>query len=451
MKIVIAGIGKFGDYLTRQLAKENNEITVIDINFTGKEALINNEDVNNIEGNALDVKILEEAGVQNSDLLIASMKEDSENVMCALLARKLGVKNTIARIRRPEYIDSLNMIKEPLGLSMIISPKQLTANQIAQTLSIPSAIETTSFFKGRIYVISLKLKEDSKYIGQSIKEISQKLNGNIIVCAIEREDKIVIPNGETIIQAEDKIHITGTRKDINSFLRYGNLIQDKTRQVMIVGGSDISKYLANQLADTDMKIKIIEPNKEVALELAETLDNVLVINADPSDEQTLFEEGIQETDAFVALTGIDEENIVYSMFASAQKVPKVITKINHINLSGITQMAKIDAVVSPHKIAANQVVQYVRAMEKGKSSSCESIYNFGDNIFEMIEFKVKEDFKGINQKLEELKLQDDTLIGAIQRGKNIIYPQGKDEIKLNDTVLVICRNNKVKELNDMIK
>ena len=451
MKIVIAGIGKFGDYLTRQLAKENNEITVIDINFTGKEALINNEDINNIEGNALDVKILEEAGVQNSDLLISSMKEDSENIMCALLSRKLGVKNTIARIRRPEYIDSLNMIKEPLGLSMIISPKQLTANQIAQTLSIPSAIETTSFFKGRIYVISLKLKEDSKYIGQSIKEISQKLNGNIIVCAIEREDSVVIPNGETIIQAEDKIHITGTRKDINSFLRYGNLIQDKTRQVMIVGGSDISKYLANQLADTDMKVKIVEPNKEVALELAETLDNVLVINADPSDEQTLFEEGIQETDAFVALTGIDEENIVYSMFASAQKVPKVITKINHINLSGITQMAKIDAVVSPHKIAANQVVQYVRAMEKGKSSSCESIYNFGDNIFEMIEFKVKEDFKGINKKLEELKLQDDTLIGAIQRGKNIIYPQGKDEIKLNDTVLVICRNNKVKELNDMIK
>ena len=451
MKIVIAGIGKFGDYLTRQLAKENNEITVIDTNFETKEALINNEDINNIEGNALDVKILEEAGVQNSDLLISSMKEDSENVMCALLARKLGVKNTIARIRRPEYIDSLNMIKEPLGLSMIISPKQLTANQIAQTLSIPSAIETTSFFKGRIYVISLKLKEDSKYIGQSIKDISQKLNGNIIVCAIEREDKIVIPNGETIIQAEDKIHITGTRKDINSFLRYGNLIQDKTRQVMIVGGSDISKYLANQLADTDMKVKIVEPNKEVALELAETLDNVLVINADPSDEQTLFEEGIQETDAFVALTGIDEENIVYSMFASAQKVPKVITKINHINLSGITQMAKIDAVVSPHKIAANQVVQYVRAMEKGKSSSCESIYNFGDNIFEMIEFKVKEDFKGINKKIEELKLQDDTLIGAIQRGKNIIYPQGKDEIKLNDTVLVICRNNKVKELNDMIK
>ena len=451
MKIVIAGIGKFGDYLTRQLAKENNEITVIDTNFETKEALINNEDINNIEGNALDIKILEEAGVQNSDLLIASMKEDSENVMCALLSRKLGVKNTIARIRRPEYIDSLNMIKEPLGLSMIISPKQLTANQIAQTLSIPSAIETTSFFKGRIYVISLKLKEDSKYIGQSIKEISQKLNGNIIVCAIEREDKIVIPNGETIIQAEDKIHITGTRKDINSFLRYGNLIQDKTRQVMIVGGSDISKYLANQLADTDMKVKIVEPNKEVALELAETLDNVLVINADPSDEQTLFEEGIQETDAFVALTGIDEENIVYSMFASSQKVPKVITKINHINLSGITQMAKIDAVVSPHKIAANQVVQYVRAMEKGKSSSCESIYNFGDNIFEMIEFKVKEDFKGINKKIEELKLQDDTLIGAIQRGKNIIYPQGKDEIRLNDTVLVICRNNKVKELNDMIK
>ena len=451
MKIVIAGIGKFGEYLTRQLVSQNNEITVIDISFEGKESLINNEDINNVEGNALDSNILKEAGVQNADLLISSMKEDSENVMCALLARKLGVKNTIARIIRPEYIDSLNIIKDTLGLSMIINPKQLAASQIAETLSIPSVLETTSFFKSKIFVVSLKIKEDSKYKNKTIFELSRKLNGNIIVCAIERGDRVIIPDGKAIIQVGDKIHITGTRKDINAFLRYGHLIQDKTKSVMLIGGSDTSQYVASLLQDTDMKIKIIEPQKERALELAEMLDNTLVINADPSDETVLFEEGIRECDAFVALTNIDEENIVYSMFASSQKVPKVITKINHINLSGITQMASIDAVVSPHKIAANQVVQYVRAMENGKRSSCDAIYNFGDNIFEMIEFKVKEDFKGINKKIEELKFIEDVLIGAIQRGKNIIYPQGKDEIRLNDTILVICRNNKVRELNDMVK
>ena len=196
MKIVIAGIGKFGEYLTRQLVSQNNEITVIDISFEGKESLINNEDINNVEGNALDSNILKEAGVQNADLLISSMKEDSENVMCALLARKLGVKNTIARIIRPEYIDSLNIIKDTLGLSMIINPKQLAASQIAETLSIPSVLETTSFFKGKIFVVSLKIKEDSKYKNKTIFELSRKLNGNIIVCAIERGDRVIIPDGK---------------------------------------------------------------------------------------------------------------------------------------------------------------------------------------------------------------------------------------------------------------
>lgn len=451
MKIVIAGIGKLGEYLTRLLVQQNNEITVIDTNFETKGALINNEDINNVRGNALDSNVLLEAGVNNADLLIASMKNDSENVMCALLAKKLGVKNTIARISTPEYINSINVIKEPLGLSMIINPKSITASQIAQTLSIPSAIETTSFFKGRIYVISLRIKNDSKYKGLTIKELSKKMNGNIIVCAIERKGEVIIPTGDIKIEEEDKIHVTGKRGDINSFLRYGNFIKDKTKNVILIGGSDISIYLANMLEDMGMRVKIIEPNKERALELAEILDNTLVINADPSDEKVLFEEGIRESDAFVALTSIDEENIVYSMFASSQEVPKVITKISHINLYGINQMANIDAVVSPHKIAANQVVQYIRAMENGKSSSCDAIYNFGDDIFEMIEFKVKENFKGINKKIEALKFKDDVLIGAIQRGKNIIYPQGKDEIKFNDIVLVICKNNKVRELNDVLR
>lgn len=451
MKIVIVGVGKLGEYLAKLLVKENNEVTLIDYNFKGKDSIINNEDINYIEGNGLDSNVLIEAGVTSAQLLICVMKNDAENVMCSLIGKKLGALNTIARIRTFDYNNSINLIKEELGLSMTINPEFLTAAQISQTLSIPSALDAVSFLKGKIDVISLRVKEKSNLDNITISTLTNKLKNNIIICAIERNGQVIIPTGKTVLLKGDKVHITGTRKDINNFLKYAKLISAKTKKVIIGGGPDISIYLTRMLIDMGINVTIIEGDRNRCNVLSEKLPNALIINGDISDQNLLYEEGIKNCDAFISLTSNDEENIVYSMFASLIKIPKIITKINHINLDGVTEKANLDTIITPHKIVANQIVQYVRAIENSGSSSCESIYNFGDNVFEIIEFKVKDEFKSINKKIRDLDLRSDVIIAAIQRGKNIIYPSGNDEIRPNDTIVVISKNGNIRELNDMVK
>ena len=442
MKIIVVGIGKLGEYLTRSLVREDNEVTLIDKDFSLNKELINNEDVNYVCGNALDSNVLIEAGVKECDLIICVMNMDEQNILCSLLAKKLGAKNTIARIRSLEYSSSINLLKDELGLSMTINPEQLTALNIAKTLSIPSALNATSFLKGKLQMISLKIKKDSILNGMSITNLSKKHNLNIIVCAIERHDKL---------KFGDMISVCGTIKDINEFLTFANLISNETKKVMIAGGSKTSVYLAKYLLDMNMKVKIIEINNERCKELSELLPGVLIINADVSNQDILYEEGIEEVDAFISLTSIDEENIVYSMFASIKNIPKVITKVNHIDLTGIVEKANIDTVITPHRIAANQIVKYVRAIKNSEKSSCEAIYKFNDDNFEMQEFNIKNDFLGIDMKIKDMKIKNNILIVAIQRGRNVIMANGNEKIKLNDTIVVIDSSNSIREINDILE
>lgn len=449
MRIVIVGIGKLGEYLARQLVDLDNEVTIVDKDFSKKADIINNLDVNYVEGNALDSNVLIEAGITNSDLLISVMNKDEANFMCSLIGKKLGAKHTIARIRTPEYSNSINLLKDDLGLSMTINPEAMTAASIARTLNIPSVLEATTFLKGRIEVVSLKVKEKSKLIGVSIDSISKKLGINMIVCAIERNKETIIPKGNTKILFNDKIHITGTRRDINTLLKYLGLTE-KTKNVMIAGGSSIAVYLSRILLDMGMKVKIIELEKDRCLELNEAVPKAIVVNGDVSDQELLFEENIEKCDAFIALTSIDEENIIYSMFAKNLGVNKVITKINHIKLDGVVDKANIDTTIAPHKIASNIVVKYVREMANSGDSSCEAIYNH-DNIFEMIEYRVGSEFKKIGIKIKDLKLKNGIIIAAIQRDKSIIFPCGDDLIMNNDTIVVVNSNNKLKSVNDILE
>ena len=451
MKIIIVGIGKLGEYLTRSLVREDNEVTLIDKDFSLNKELINNEDVNYVCGNALDSSVLIEAGVQECDLIICVMNMDEQNILCSLLAKKLGAKNTIARIRSLEYSSSINLLKDELGLSMTINPEQLTALNIAKTLSIPSALNTTSFLKGKLQMISLKIKQDSILDGISITNLSKKHNLNIIVCAIERNNKVVVPNGHDKLKSGDMISVSGTIKDINEFLTFANLISNETKKVMIAGGSKTSVYLAKYLLDMNMKVKIIEINNERCKELSELLPDALIINADVSNQDILYEEGIEDVDAFISLTSIDEENIVYSMFASIKNIPKIITKVNHIDLSGIVEKANIDTVITPHRIAANQIVKYVRAIKNSEKSSCEAIYKFNDDNFEMQEFNIKNDFLGIDMKIKDMKIKNNILIVAIQRGRNVIMANGNEKIKLNDTIVLIDSSNSIREINDILE
>lgn len=449
MKIVIVGVGKLGEYLAKSLVKEGHAVTLVDVDFTTSQDIINNEDLNYIDGNGLDVSVLKEAGVDQADLLISVMEQDEQNTMCCLLGKKLGAKHTIARIRTPEYANSIELLKEDLGLTMTINPEKLTAQHIARILSIPSVLNATIFFKGRIQMISVKVKEKKYLDGITIANLNKKLEGRIIVCAIERDNEIIIPRGNTKMQVNDILHITGTPTNINEFLKLVGL-DDKTRKVIISGGSSTAVYLAKYLDEMGMATKIIEINEERANLLSKLLPNTLVINGDASNQELLYEEGIEECDAFVSLTSIDEENIVYSMFAAMQQVPKIITKVNHINLEGIIEKAAIDTVVTPHKIATNTIVKYVRAMQYGENSSCESIYKFDDDKFEMVEFKVTNKFEKINCKIKDIELKDGVLITAILRGKNIIFPSGNEKIFENDTIVIIDNESKIQELNDIL-
>lgn len=450
MKIIIVGIGKLGEYLVRNLVKDGNEVTLVDTDFATSMDVINNEDVNYILGSGLDANVLIEAGIKDADLLISVMQHDEQNVMCSLLGKKLGAKNTIARIRTPEYSNSVNLLKDELGLSMLINPEALTANQIAKALSIPSAMDATTFLKGRVQLVSFKVKENSPLDKVTVSSISRKVE-DLIICAIERDEKIIVPSGNTKLQANDTIFVSGTNKSINKFLIMSELIQEKTKKVIISGGSNTAIYLAKSLIDMGMHVKIIEISPERCEILSEKLPDALIINGDVSDQNVLFEEGIESCDAFVALTSIDEENIVYSMFAAMQNVPKIITKINHINLDGIVEKTHIDTVITPHKIATHHIVKYIRAMQNSDKSSCEAIYKINGDLFEMLEFTVKDDFKALNTRIRDIEFVDGVLIIAIMRGRNIIFPTGNDEVKENDIIVVIDTNDKIRDINDILR
>ena len=450
MKIIIVGVGKLGEYVAHELVKENHEVTLIDLDFKNRNNIINNEDLNYICGNGLDANTLLEAGAPDADLIISVTDKDEQNLMCCLLGKKLGAKHTIARIRTPEYASSIDLIKEDLGLSMAINPERQTANHIAGILSIPSALDVKTFFKGRLQLVSIKVTENCNLKGHSINSLS-KITENIIVCAIKRDGETIIPKGTTKIHENDILHVTGTPKGVQKLLKHAKLLNDKTRKVMIVGGSSTAVYLAEILNDMNIDNTIIEIDENRCHELSESLPESLVIQGDATDEDVLQEEGISTMDSFVALNSIDEENIVLSLYAKNNNVPKIITKINHINLSGIIEQANLDSIITPHKIATNQIVTYIRAMDNSKSSSCESIYRFGEDEFELLEFYVKNDFKAIDMKLKDINFKPNIIVVAIWRKRLVTFPGGLDTIHERDTIIVANKGNNIKDINDILE
>ena len=452
MRIIIAGVGKLGEYLAKELADDGNEVTIIDEKPIENKEIVNNEEVFYINGNSLDASILTEAGCESADLLISVMDKDEKNIMCSFLGKKLGVKKTIARVRTPEYSSSISLLKEDLGLSMLINPEHMTAAHIARILSIPNALDTTTFFKGRVFMVSIKVKEKSTIAGLTLHQLAKKLDKRVIICAIERDGTTIIPKGNNKIEVGDKLSITGTRDHILQFLKFANLVGEKNKRVMISGGSSTAVYLANMLLEMGMYVKIIEINEERCKELSEAIPGAIIINGDVSNQELLYEENIEAFDCFISLNNIDEENIIHSMFAKGINVPTVITKVNHINLDGVLEKADIDTIVTPHKIASNQIVRYVRAMSNSKDSSCESIYKIDKANIAMAEFNVKQGFKGLNIKLRDLNMKDRVIVVAILRGKNIIFPTGNDEIKVRDTIVLATDSDiTIKDLNNILE
>ncbi len=449
MNIVIVGDGKVGYALSRELGDEGHNITIIDNNRDALENSLESLDCLGILGNGASPEVQTEAGVPTCDLLIAATSRDELNMLCCLMAKHLGAKNTIARIRNPEYNEQLQLLKAQFGLSMVINPELEAAREIARVVKFPPALKVDTFAKGRVEVIGFKLRENHPIIGKRLKELAGRFGAKVLICAVERASEIIIPDGNFQLQIGDKIHITGESPNIVSFLNSIGQDMFKIKDIMIVGGGRVGYYLATMLDDRSHQLKIIEKDPKRCSELCELFPRAVVINGDGTDLDLLESESIDKMDAFIALTGRDEENMIISMLASRKKIPKVVAKVNRFHYLSLTDDMGIDTTVNPKMSAVNQITQYVRAMNNTHGSQIKTLTKLFDGSAEALEFVATDEtnFRGIA--LEKLKLKKNLLVTVIVRSGKVIIPCGKDCITLGDSVMIITNKHQISGLNDI--
>ena len=440
MNIVVVGDGKVGYTLTASLSKEGHDVTVIDNRPDTLRNTTNELDVICIEGNGVSYAVQSEAGVQKADLLIAATSADEINMLACMVAKKLGAKHTIARVRDPQYQQQMFFLKEELGLSVVVNPEQSAASEISRLMRFVPAIKAEPFAKGRIDLVEFKVKENSPLDGVKI-----------LVCAARRGEEVFIPKGNFIIRSGDKLTILAAPAEISSFFRTVGTFQRKVRDVMVVGGGRIAYYLARQLIETGIHVKIIEKDEKRCNQLFDLLPKATILHGDGTDHELLSEEGLDKTDALIALTGIDEENIILSMYANSLNVDKVVTKVNNARLAEMLAPMGIESVISPKEIAANRIISYVRAMTNATGSNVEMLYRLADNKVEALEFRVRESSRCIGVPLKDMPIKDDVLVGAIIRGGTCIIPGGDDVIKAHDSVIVVTTMNGLHELDNILK
>ncbi len=452
MKIVIIGDGKVGSALVEQLSKEGHDIVVIDNKGEVLENLGNMHDVMCIEGDGISYKTQKEAGVDECDLLIAATSRDEVNMLCCMIAKKVGAKHTIARVRNPEYADQMVYMKDELGLSMTINPERAAAREISRILRIPSALKVESFAKGRVELVEIKLKEDSLIVNEPLSSLYKKVKVKVLICTVQRGEEVFIPDGNFVLQANDKITVTASPYNIEKFFKEIGLSAPRVRSVMIAGGSRITYYLTKQLIEMGIQVKIIEINEERCYTLKDMLPSAIIIKGDCTDQNLLLSEGFEKTDAFVALTNMDEENVVLSMYADSMNISKVITKVNRIGyIDMIEKTMSNNTVISPKNITANSIIQYVRAMQNGLGSNIETLYKIVDGKAEALEFYVRQKSKNIGVPLKDLKLKKGILVTSILRNSTLIIPGGNDTIELKDSVIVVTSNPNCKDLEDIFE
>jgi len=451
MKIIIIGDGKVGNKLARQLSEQDYDVVVIDNNVSTLRKSIDDLDINCVEGNGASSEILAEAGVSESDLVIACTSTDELNMLSCLIARKLGAKQTIARVRNPLYFQQMDLIKEDLGLSMSVNPDFSLSEEIVRILIFPAAIKLETFVKGRVELVELKIEEEGKLSGLSLIQVYKKYQIKILVCAVQRDNEVYIPDGSFVLAPGDKIHVAASRQEIKSFFKIIGKYRDKVKTVMICGGSKSAYYLSRNLLSIGMDVKIIEKNKERCYELSDMLPKARIIHGDAADHELLIEEGLDKVDAFLALTGMDEENIIMSIYAKTFQVPKIITKVNNDALLNMAEQLGLDCVISPKNIIANTITSYVRAMQNSYSSSnVQTLYRLIDDRVEALEFIIREHMDFENIPLKSLKVRENTLIACIVRKRRIIIPGGNDVMKVGDSIIVITKNQRINKLSDIL-
>lgn len=451
MKIVLIGDGKVGYKLAKQLSEENYDVVLIDNNEGKLKEAINKLDISCITGDGVSVETQKEAGVPDADLVIACASTDEINMLSCLIARRLGASHTIARVRNPIYFQQIHILKEDLRLSMAINPELTVANEIARVLIFPSASKVETFVKGKVELVEVPLRMGNPMIGKSLAEVYKKFQIKILVCAVQRGKEVYIPDGSFVVEEGDKLHIAATHKQLELlFAALGNR-KKRIKKVLIGGGGRVSYYLASQLCKMGMDVKIIEHNRRKCENLCEQLPEITVIHGDATDHELLLEEGIEEADAFVALTGLDEENIITGLFAKAQGVHKIIAKVNEDSRAEMVESLGLDSLVSAKTATADAILGYVRARQNSYSNAnVEAMYRLVDDRVEALEFIIKEEASYTNVPLKELQTKPNNLIACIGRNRKIIIPSGNDTIQKGDSVVIITRDKKVQDITDIL-
>ena len=451
MKIIIVGCGKVGATLAEQLTRENHDITIIDINGEALKSISDSIDVMSVTGNGAIYQVQMEAGIKDADLLIATTNSDELNMLCCLIAKKAGNCHTIARIRNPEYSSEIGYIREELNLSMAINPELAAAGEIARLLRFPSAIKIEPFAKGKIELLKFRIPEGSVLDQTRVMEVVGKLKSNVLICAVERGSDVVIPDGNFMMAKGDVISFIASHASSADFFRKAGIENNVVKSAMFVGGGKLTYYLAKFLADTKIKIKIIEQNEERCRELSELLPSALIIHGDGSDQQLLQEEGIRQTEAFASLTGFDEENIMLSLYAASQSRAKLITKVNRISFGNVIDSMNLGSVIYPKLITADIILRYVRAMQNSMGSNVETLYKIAGDKAEALEFRVTKDAPIVGIPLEKLQLKSNLLVACINRNGRIMTPRGKDTIEAGDTVIIVTTHTGLNDIRDIIK
>ncbi|MDU5110901.1 MAG: Trk system potassium transporter TrkA [Clostridium sp.] len=449
MNIVIVGAGKVGYTLAQYLSIDGDNITMIDKKDLALEHVNNNLDVMCVKGNATSLKVLEEAGVREADLLISVTDSDELNMLCSLASKKLGAKYTVARVRNPSYDEEITLLTEAVGIDLVINPEKAAAIEIAKLIKYPSVCNIDNFSDGKVNLVGFKVK-DTALEGKRISDIAF-IRGNVLFCGVERNDEFILPKGDYVFNSEDRVYVIGEHKDIQNLFNKLGKYKKKVKRAMIVGGGKIAYYLAKIINEVGVSCKIIEKDLTVCEELNELLPNSIVINGDGMDEELLLSESLLEVDSFITLTGRDEDNIIASILAYNKSVSNVITKITRDNYRDIGKAVGINTMVNPKLVTAYKILKYVRSLKNKKKSFIENIYRICNDKAEAVEFIVGSDTTNINEKFKNIEFNENALVATIVRNNKIIIPTGDDYLKINDRVIIVSKDMKIVQIDDIFR
>lgn len=452
MRIIIAGDGKVGSILARQLSEEGYYVTLVDQNAQVLQKTEERYDIMAVQGNCASMDVLEQAGVKSADLLIAVTSADEINLLCCLTAHGMNKKlHTIARIRNPEYSEQIARMRDTFALSMTVNPEKQTAMEIERLIKFPGFLKRDTFAKGRVEIVELRVDADSRLCNHSLLDLNGIVGCKILVCTVLRGGQAYTPDGNFTLQAGDRIFVTAPFENLTVLLKNLNIITHKVRRVILCGGGRVSYYLAKQLHESGIDVRIIENDYERCKHLSALLPQVTIINGDASDENLLESEGLKDADALVTLTGLDELNMVISLFGTIQKVPQVITKLGRVDNSHVLDKIPVGSTVSPKMLCSNTIVRYVRAL-KNQTGAALSIHSIADGRAEALEFRVDEAAKHIGVPFKKIRLKKNVLIVCITRGTKYEIPNGESSYAKGDNVIVVTNGDIViSQFNDIFE